>query len=70
MTGMGDDGAKGMLEMKQAGSINIAQDEKSCIVFGMPNEAIKAGAVDEVLSLEEIAEKVLLLVQDKGSDRT
>ena len=70
MTGMGDDGAKGMLEMKQAGSINIAQDEKSCIVFGMPNEAIKAGAVDEVISLEGIAEKVLLLVQDKGSDRT
>lgn len=70
MTGMGDDGAKGMLEMKQAGSINIAQDEKSCIVFGMPNEAIKAGAVDEVLSLEEIANKVLLLVHDKGSNRT
>ena len=69
MTGMGDDGAKGMLEMKQSGSRNIAQNEQSCIVFGMPNEAIKAGAVDEVHPLESLAEKVLLLVQDGGSDR-
>jgi len=59
MTGMGDDGARGMLEMKEAGSYNIAQDEKSCIVFGMPNEAIKLGAVDKVLPLESIAEAVL-----------
>lgn len=69
MTGMGDDGAKGMLEMKQSGARNIAQNEQSCIVFGMPNEAIKAGAVDDVLPLESIAEKVLLFVQDGGSDR-
>ena len=41
MTGMGDDGAKGLLEMKEAGAETIAQDEKSCVVFGMPNEAIK-----------------------------
>jgi two-component system chemotaxis response regulator CheB len=46
MTGMGDDGCNGMLEMKQAGAFNIAQDESSCVVFGMPAEAIKAGAVD------------------------
>jgi two-component system chemotaxis response regulator CheB len=59
MTGMGDDGARGMLEMKQAGAYNIAQDEKSCVVFGMPNEAIKLGAVDAVLSLESIAGNVL-----------
>ncbi len=59
MTGMGDDGARGMLEMKQAGSETIAQDEKSCIVFGMPQEAIKRGAVDTVLPLEIIAENVL-----------
>ncbi len=59
MTGMGDDGAKGMLEMKEAGAYNIAQDEKSCVVFGMPNEAIKLGGVDRVLSLDAIAAAVL-----------
>ena len=59
MTGMGDDGAKGMLEMKGTGAPTIAQDEKSCVVFGMPNEAIKLGAVDRVLSLESIAGTVL-----------
>jgi two-component system chemotaxis response regulator CheB len=59
MTGMGDDGARGMLEMKEAGAFNIAQDEASCIVFGMPNEAIKRGAVDEGLPLNRIARSVL-----------
>jgi len=55
MTGMGNDGAHGLLEMKEAGAFTIAQDEKSCIVFGMPHEAIKLGAVSSVLSLEQIA---------------
>lgn len=55
MTGMGDDGAKGLLEMKEAGAYTIAQDEKSCVVFGMPKEAIKLGATYEVLPLNEIA---------------
>ncbi len=55
MTGMGDDGAKGLLEMKEVGAYTIAQDEKTCIVFGMPNEAIKLGAADKVLPLEQIA---------------
>ena len=55
MTGMGDDGARGMLEMKQAGASTIAQDEKSCVVFGMPKEAIKLGGVDKILPLEKIA---------------
>jgi two-component system, chemotaxis family, protein-glutamate methylesterase/glutaminase len=59
MTGMGDDGARGMLEMKEAGAYNIAQDEKSCVVFGMPNEAIKLGAVDKILPLDAIAGEVL-----------
>jgi two-component system chemotaxis response regulator CheB len=59
MTGMGDDGAHGMLEMKTAGSYNIAQDEDSCVVFGMPKEAIKLGAVDKILPLGEIAEHVI-----------
>ena len=59
MTGMGDDGARGMLEMKNAGASTIAQDEASCVVFGMPHEAIKRGAVDRVLPLEAIACAVL-----------
>ncbi len=59
MTGMGDDGAKGMAEMKDAGAINIAQDEKTCVVFGMPNEAIKLGGVDHILPLQKIAMKVI-----------
>lgn len=54
MTGMGDDGAKGLLEMKEAGASTIAQDETSCIVFGMPKEAIKLGAVDKVVPLKRI----------------
>jgi two-component system chemotaxis response regulator CheB len=48
-----------MHELKQAGAFTIAQDEKSCIVFGMPNEAIKLGAVDRILSLGEIAPEIL-----------
>lgn len=60
MTGMGDDGARGMKEMKEAGaSLNIAQDEASSVVFGMPKEAIKAGGVDETLPLDKIADKVI-----------
>jgi two-component system chemotaxis response regulator CheB len=59
MTGMGDDGAKGMLEMKQAKAYNIAQDEATSVVFGMPNEAIKLGGTDKVLPLEAIAGAVL-----------
>jgi two-component system chemotaxis response regulator CheB len=59
MTGMGDDGAKGLFEMKQAGAFTIAQDEASSIVFGMPKEAIKLNAVDKVLGLPAIAGMVL-----------
>ena len=61
MTGMGDDGARGMKEMKDAGSINLAQDEKSCVVFGMPKEAIKHGGVDTILPLDKLAAEVLKL---------
>lgn len=59
LTGMGADGANGMLAMKEAGAATIAQDERSCVVFGMPKEAIDRGGVDHVESLERIPEKVL-----------
>jgi two-component system chemotaxis response regulator CheB len=58
---MGDDGAKGMLEMKEAGAFTIAQDEATCVVFGMPAEAIKARAVDKVMPLGTIAAEVVRL---------
>jgi len=58
MTGMGDDGARGLLEMKQAGATTYAQDENSCVVFGMPKEAIKLGAADHVISLQQIPETI------------
>lgn len=59
LTGMGDDGARGMLEMKQAGAATIAQDEATCVVFGMPKEAIKLNGVDKVLPLQSIAGAIL-----------
>jgi len=55
LTGMGDDGARGLLEMKEAGAATIAQDEKTCVVFGMPKEAIRLNAVDDVLPITQIA---------------
>jgi two-component system chemotaxis response regulator CheB len=60
LTGMGDDGARGMLEMKQAGAMTIAQDEASCVVFGMPKEAIKYGAVSKILPLQAVAGAILI----------
>ena len=59
LTGMGDDGARGMLEMQQAGAATIAQDEATCIVFGMPKEAIKLGGVERVLPLHAVARAIL-----------
>ncbi len=61
MTGMGDDGAAGLCEMKEAGAATIAQDEASCVVFGMPKEAISRGAVDVVMPLEQMATAALKL---------
>jgi two-component system chemotaxis response regulator CheB len=58
LTGMGKDGAAAMLEMREAGAYNFAQDEASCVVFGMPKEAIAVGAVHEVLPLKEMAGRV------------
>jgi len=59
LTGMGDDGARGMLEMKEAGAMTIAQDEATCVVFGMPKEAIKLGGVDKILPLGSMARAIL-----------
>jgi len=61
LTGMGNDGAEGLLEMKNAGATTIAQNEASCVVFGMPKEAIQCGAVDVVLSLSDIAIKLQMM---------
>jgi two-component system chemotaxis response regulator CheB len=60
MTGMGDDGARGMKTMHDAGARTIAQNEETCVVFGMPKEAIKLGAVDDILPLESMARAILL----------
>lgn len=62
LTGMGADGAAGMLEMKQAGAKTAAQDEQSCVVFGMPKEAIKLGGVDTVVSLDHMVEEIIRMV--------
>ncbi len=59
LTGMGDDGADGLLDMRRAGAHTIAQDEASCVVFGMPKEAIARGAVEDVLALQRIPEALL-----------
>ena len=59
LTGMGKDGARGMLRMREAGAYNLAQDEQSCIVFGMPKEAIAAGGVHEVVPLHQMSQRVM-----------
>ena len=67
MTGMGNDGAEGLLEMQQAGAFTLAQDESSCVVFGMPKEAIERGAVDRVVNLAGIPAAILSgRTTDKG----
>lgn len=66
MTGMGDDGSRGMLEMKNAGAVNLAQDEESCVVFGMPQEAIKHGGVNKVLPLDQLSEEVMRLYRSRN----
>lgn len=62
LTGMGADGAKGLLAMKEAGSPTIAQDEKTCVVYGMPKEAVKLNAVDKILPLNQIAQAALNMI--------
>ena len=59
LTGMGSDGAKGMKHMHESGAKTIAQSEESCVVFGMPKEAIRLGAAQEVMPLQHIPQKIL-----------
>ncbi len=65
LTGMGGDGARGLLEMKEAGAATVAQDEKSCVVFGMPKVAIDIGAAEDIVSLEKIPDKIIKLVRER-----
>jgi len=65
LTGMGKDGAKGLLEMRQAGAVTIAQDEESCIVYGMPKEAVRLGAVEEVLTLKSISRRIVKAIDSQ-----
>lgn len=66
LTGMGKDGAAGLLAMQRAGARTLAQDEASCVVFGMPREAILLGAADEVVPLSEMSERILMRAGDRG----
>jgi two-component system chemotaxis response regulator CheB len=63
MTGMGDDGARGLKEMHEAGAKTIAQDEESCVVYGMPKEAVKLNAVDRIMPLDDIAAAMLAVLR-------
>ncbi|KLU14483.1 MULTISPECIES: protein-glutamate methylesterase/protein-glutamine glutaminase [Xenorhabdus] len=69
LTGMGNDGAAGLLEMKQAGAYTLAQSEKSCVVFGMPRAAIQLGAVDEIMDLQKISKTMLAKISAGQSVR-
>ena len=66
LTGMGGDGAQGLLEMKTAGATTLAQDEASCVVFGMPKVAIELGAVDRVVNLPAMPAEILRAVEEQA----
>jgi len=66
LTGMGKDGAAGLLEMRQAGAPTIAQNEQSCVVFGMPREAIAVGGAVEVVALDDIPTRMMALIAASG----
>ena len=65
LTGMGDDGAAGLIDMKRAGALTIVQDEATCVVFGMPAEAIRLGAVDHVLPPDQMPALLLEHIASK-----
>ena len=66
LTGMGSDGAKGLLAMHEKGAYTLAQDEQTCVVFGMPKEAIRLGAVDKVFPIQHIPEAIVSFLQKQG----
>jgi len=66
LTGMGKDGARGMLAMREAGAVTFAQDEASCVVFGMPREALHIGAAMEAVPLSEMSDRILAAVGPGG----
>jgi two-component system chemotaxis response regulator CheB len=67
LTGMGGDGAQGLLEMRNAGARTLAQDEASCVVFGMPKVAIELGAVENVVALQAMPEEILKAVESRAA---
>lgn len=67
LTGMGADGARGLLEMRKAGAATIAQDQDSCVVFGMPREAIEIGAVDDIVTLDGVAERIVEKIKTRSA---
>lgn len=69
LTGIGGDGARGMREMKDAGAFNIAQDEKSCVVYGMPKEAVATGAIDVIANLKDIKGVILDRVRERRVEK-
>src|SRR5262249_50818209 len=69
LTGMGKDGARGLLEMHEAGSSTLAQDEATSVVWGMPGEAVSLGAAQQVLALQEISEAVVSLAAEMDITR-
>jgi two-component system chemotaxis response regulator CheB len=69
LTGMGKDGASGMHRQREAGAHTLAQDEASCVVYGMPREAVALGAADEVKALDEFAASLLLQARQRGGNR-
>ncbi len=66
LTGMGGDGAKGLLEMKNAGATTLAQNEKTCVVFGMPKVAIELGAADEIIPLNNMTGRIMTIIEQRG----
>ena len=68
LTGMGKDGAEGMREMNNAGSYTIAQNEETCVVYGMPGAAVAVGGVEKILPLDRISGDILKFLKDRNQD--
>lgn len=66
LTGMGNDGARGLLEMRQAGAWTLAQSEKTCVVYGMPREAVGLNGACEILDLDLISQRMLSAISDQA----